>query len=83
MAQHLRSEYTFPQEVKILGRNKLSCSFETMADLLEIDFINTFGATATKVINSRSFSYEMNLKNENVNDSISNCDSEDFQSSLG
>lgn len=25
----------------------------------------------------------MNLKNENLNDSISNCDSDDFQSSLG
>lgn len=55
----LKETYLFVQHIRKCGKNELLISFDSMSDLLEIDFIEQFGALSTKVKNSNSFCMEM------------------------
>lgn len=55
----LKETYIFIQHIQKCGKNELLISFDSMSDLLEIDFIEQFGALSTKVKNSNSFCIEM------------------------
>jgi hypothetical protein len=59
LVQQLQSEYSYIQQIKIHSAHQLLISFDSMADLLEIDFINDFSAVHTQVKNSHSFNLEM------------------------
>ena len=55
----LTERFLFIQSIKRHGKSELLVSFDSMSDLLEIEFVGQFGAVATKVRNSDSFCKEM------------------------
>lgn len=59
LARLLEEEYLFIQLVKVVRNNQLLISYDCMADLLEIDFVEQYGALYAHVKNSNSFSIEM------------------------
>lgn len=55
----LNETYLFIQHIQKCGKNELLISFDSMSDLLEIDFIEQYQALSTRVKNSNSFCIEM------------------------